>query len=38
MYTEEFCSSSLWFVSPLAFQSAIRSELFIGGNFVDDRV
>jgi hypothetical protein len=38
MYNEEVCSSSLWFVSPLAFQSAIRSELSIRGNFVDDRV
>jgi hypothetical protein len=32
------CSSSLWLVSPLAFQSTIRSELFIGGDFVDNRV
>jgi hypothetical protein len=29
----KFCSSSLWFDSPLAFQSIIRSEFSIIGRF-----
>jgi hypothetical protein len=34
----DVCSSNLWFMSPLAFQSTTRRELCNGGNSADDCV